>query len=53
MAINHTFFPSKGGTPMMAVHHMMGAHHRFFFIDPRANDYISYKAGQGFPLSGS
>ena len=25
----------------------------FFFIDPRANDYISYKAGLGFPLSGS
>ena len=24
-----------------------------FFIDPRANGYISYKAGQGFPLSGS
>ena len=25
----------------------------FFLIDPRANEYISYKAGQGFPLSGS
>ena len=32
---------------------MVEAYLRYFFIDPRANECISYKAGQGFPLSGS
>ena len=27
MVIHHTFFPSKGGTLMKFVHHMMHVHH--------------------------